>query len=399
MGRLKQRLSGLKLPALKLPALKLPDWKLPGWKLPGWKLPGWKLPGWKLPGWGPAAGLAGWQRIAVVVGLAVLLLGAGSVAATAKVGATSGRVLAGIQISGIDVGGMTRDQAIAAVESAAVTPKLQRRVVVVGGGKRWPVTPAGLGRDAGVDEAVDQALAGPDLSWASDFWHRLTSRPVRHAVEVRYSDDERRVGRFVRSLAPKLAVTPTDASIELVDGEVVRQKAKKGRALDVAASTRALAAALRGGSRTVKLVTRPVAPKVTEDKLGKTIEVNLATNKLSFYDGLKVVKVYPVATGQPSFPTPTGSWQVVNKRVNPTWNNPDPEGWGKGMPLSIPPGPGNPLGTRAISLDASGINIHGTYASGSIGSYASHGCIRMFLSDVEALFPQVPMGTPVLIHR
>ena len=117
MGRLKQRLSGLKLPALKLPALK--------------------LPGWKLPGWGPAAGLAGWQRIAVVVGLAVLLLGAGSVAATAKVGATSGRVLAGVQISGVDVGGMTRDQAIAAVESAAVTPKLQRRVVVVGGGKRW----------------------------------------------------------------------------------------------------------------------------------------------------------------------------------------------------------------------------------------------------------------------
>jgi len=124
MGRLKQRLSGL-----KLPALKLPDWKLPGWKLPGWKL----------PRWGPAAGLAGWQRIAVVVGLAVLLLGAGSVAATAKVGATSGRVLAGVHISGVDVGGMTRDQAIAAVESAAVTPKLQRRVVVVGGGKRWPV--------------------------------------------------------------------------------------------------------------------------------------------------------------------------------------------------------------------------------------------------------------------
>src|SRR5512132_4345259 len=161
MGRLKQRLSGLKLPALKLPALKLP-----GWKLPGWKLPDWKLPGWKLTGWGPAAGLAGWQRIAVVVGLAVLLLGAGSVAATAKVCATSGRVLAGVRISGVDVGGMTRDQAIAAVESAAVTPNLQRRVVVVGGGKRWPVTPAGLGRDAGVDEAVDQALAGPDLSWA-----------------------------------------------------------------------------------------------------------------------------------------------------------------------------------------------------------------------------------------
>jgi lipoprotein-anchoring transpeptidase ErfK/SrfK len=146
-------------------------------------------------------------------------------------------------------------------------------------------------------------------------------------------------------------------------------------------------------------VIRPVAPKVTEDELGKTIEVNLSTNRLTFYDGLKVRKVYPVATGQPSFPTPQGTWQVVYKRVNPTWTNPDPDGWGADMPKSIPPGPGNPLGTRAMSLNASGILIHGTYAGGSIGTYASHGCIRMFLSDVEALYPQVPIGTPVLIHR
>jgi len=203
----------------------------------------------------------------------------------------------------------------------------------------------------------------------------------------------------VRGLAPKLAVAPTNASIKLVDGKVVRTKAKKGRVLDVKASTRALAKALRGNARKVKLVTRSVSPKVTADKLGKTIEVNLSTNRLTFYDGLKVRKAYPVATGQPSFPTPQGSWEVVYKRMHPTWTNPDPNGWGKGMPKSIPPGPGNPLGTRAMSLNASGILIHGTYASGSIGTYASHGCIRMFLSDVEALYPQVPEGTPVLIHR
>jgi lipoprotein-anchoring transpeptidase ErfK/SrfK len=357
-----------------------------------------KVPEVRLPSWKPPAGLSGWQRIAVVVGLAVVLLATMSVAATARVSASSGRILAGVTVAGVDVGGMTRDEAVAAVK-ATTEPKLRRGVFVVGGDKRWPVTPAGLGHGAGVDEAVDAAVAGPELSWFKDFWHRLTNKPVGHSVNVALATDDAKVTRFVKALAPKLAVAPTNASIKLVDGKVVKQKAKDGRVLDIKTSARALAKGLRGNARKVKLVTRPVDPKVTNDRLGKTIEVNLSTNRLTFYDGLKVRKVYPVATGQPSFPTPQGTWEVVHKRVNPTWTNPAPDGWGAGMPKSIPPGPGNPLGTRAMSLNASGILIHGTYASYSIGSYASHGCIRMLLSDVEALYPQVPMGTPVLVHR
>jgi lipoprotein-anchoring transpeptidase ErfK/SrfK len=357
-----------------------------------------KIPGIRLPSWKGPAGLSGWQRIAVVAGLVVVLLGTMTFAATARVGASSGRILAGVTVAGVDVGGMTRDEAVAAVK-AAVEPKLRRGVVVVGGGERWAVTPARLGYGAKVEQAVDQALAGPELSALADFWHRLTTKPVTHAVGIGRIEDKDKVASFVRRLAPKLAVAPTDASIRLVDGEVVRQKARDGHVLDVKASTRALVKALRGNARKVKLVTRPVDPKVTNDELGKTIAINLSTNRLTFYDGLKVRKVYPVATGQPSFPTPQGTWEVVYKRVNPTWTNPAPDGWGADMPKSIPPGPGNPLGTRAMSLNASGILIHGTYASGSIGSYASHGCIRMFLHDVEALYPQVPIGTPVLIHR
>jgi lipoprotein-anchoring transpeptidase ErfK/SrfK len=354
--------------------------------------------GLRLPGWLRGAGMAGWQRVAVVVGLAVVLLAGMSVAAAARVGASSGRILAGVEVGGVDVGGMTRDEAIAAVK-ATTEPKLRRGVVVVGGDKRWRITPARLGHAAAVEQAVDQAMAGPELSAVADFWHRLTNKPVTHDVAIARSENDDLVAGFVRGLAPKLAIEPVDASIQLVDGEVVKQKPRNGRVLDVKASTRALTKALRGNTRTVKLVTRPVAPKVSADKLGKTIEINLSTNQLTFYEGLEVRKTYRVATGQPSFPTPQGTWEVVFKRVNPTWTNPAPDGWGADMPRQIPPGPGNPLGTRAMSLNASGILIHGTYASGSIGSYASHGCIRMHLSDVEALYPQVPIGTKVLIHR
>jgi lipoprotein-anchoring transpeptidase ErfK/SrfK len=373
----------MKAPRLRPPELRLPELRRPQLRLPDWKRPG---------------GLSGWQRVVVIVGLAVALLVTMSVAAAARVGASSGRILAGVQVGGVDVGGMTREEAIAAVK-ATTEPKLRRGVTVVSGKKRWPVTPAGLGHGAAVDQAVDRALVGPELSSVADFWHRLTNKPVAHTVDIARSENEAKVRGFVLALAPRLAVAPVDASIKLVDGRVVRQKAKAGRALDIRASTRALAKGLRGNARRVRLVTRPVAPKVTEDELGKTIEINLATNRLTFYDGLKVRRVYPVATGQPSFPTPQGSWEVVYKRVNPTWTNPAPDGWGADMPKSIPPGPGNPLGTRAMSLNASGILIHGTYAAGSIGTYASHGCIRMHLSDVEALYPRVPIGTKVLIHR
>jgi lipoprotein-anchoring transpeptidase ErfK/SrfK len=343
-------------------------------------------------------GLNAWQRIAVVAGLSVVLLGGGTVAATAKVRGSEDTILRGITVAGIDVGGMTRAQAIAAVD-ARTAPVLRRRVMVVSGDRRWPVTPAGLGRDAAVDQAVDRALAGPRLSFLAEVWHRLSNRPVTLAVPLRYSDDSQRVGGFVRALAPKLAVPATNASIQLVDGEVVVQHAKDGRALDVTASTRALVAALRSNRRTARLVTQPVAPQVADDQLGRTISVDISTNTLALYDGLKVIRSYRVATAMAGFVTPTGSWKVVYKVANPTWHNPDPTGWGKDEPLVIPPGPGNPLGTRAMYLDAPGIRIHGTYASGSIGSYASHGCIRMQIPDAEALYPLVPVGTPVLVHH
>jgi lipoprotein-anchoring transpeptidase ErfK/SrfK len=141
-----------------------------------------------------------------------------------------------------------------------------------------------------------------------------------------------------------------------------------------------------------------VKPKVTDDKLGATIVINKESNQLSLYQGFDLDRTYSVATAMAPYETPSGTWTIIDKAENPTWTNPAPDTWGAGLPATIPPGPGNPLGTRALYLNAPGIRIHGTYDSGSIGTHASHGCIRMNISDVEEMYPLVPIGSTVLIY-
>jgi lipoprotein-anchoring transpeptidase ErfK/SrfK len=83
---------------------------------------------------------------------------------------------------------------------------------------------------------------------------------------------------------------------------------------------------------------------------------------------------------------------------NPTWYNRGST-WAENMPASIGPGPNNPLGTRAMTINGGGVLIHGTHDTGSIGSSASHGCVRMSIPDVEALFNQCNVGMPVYIIK
>lgn len=113
-----------------------------------------------------------------------------------------------------------------------------------------------------------------------------------------------------------------------------------------------------------------------------------------FLDGKKV-KTYPIAVGTASYPTPNGTYTVTEMIRNPTWFPPNSP-WAAGLE-PVPPGASNPLGTRWIGTSASLIGIHGTPKSWSIRSRASHGCIRMYIGDVEELFEQVLIGMPVEI--
>jgi lipoprotein-anchoring transpeptidase ErfK/SrfK len=339
------------------------------------------------------------RRVAIVAVTAAALMVAGSVAATARVQGSADRILTGVRIDGVDVGGMTRAQAAAAIRQH-VAPALSSKVTVVARGGHWVVTPSGLGRSPEAERAVDRALDGPRLSWLFSFWHRVTGQPVEQRIPLDYTRNARQVASFVDTVASAVDVTPVDAAIELVDGRLRLRHARTGLRLDQSASEQLVAAALRSGRRaTVKLPVRALQPDKPDAEAGTTITIDLSSNTLRLYQDLELVKAYQVATARAGFATPRGTWQVMRKLVNPTWHNPAPDGWGADMPLVIPPGPGNPLGTRALRLNAPGILIHGSYASGSIGGYASHGCIRMQIWDAEDLYPRVPVGAQVLIYR
>ena len=151
-------------------------------------------------------------------------------------------------------------------------------------------------------------------------------------------------------------------------------------------------------------VRRPVSVKamtvkaaVTAQSFGSVILINRETNHLTlFHANNQVWRVFPVATGQAIYPTPTGRFSIVVKWVNPTWYPPTQDAWAAGL-KPVPPGPGNPLGTRWMGLSAPGVGIHGTDEPGSIGYNESHGCIRMQVADSEWLFTKVRVGTTVFI--
>jgi lipoprotein-anchoring transpeptidase ErfK/SrfK len=133
--------------------------------------------------------------------------------------------------------------------------------------------------------------------------------------------------------------------------------------------------------------------------LGRHIVVDLSERHLYFYRYDHLVKRYPVAVGQPAYPTPTGTYFIIQMTKNPTWLPPNSD-WAKNA-TPIPPGTTNPLGTRWMGTSASGIGIHGVPPSenSSIGTYASHGCIRMYNWDAVQLFGRVVVGTPVIIQK
>ena len=136
----------------------------------------------------------------------------------------------------------------------------------------------------------------------------------------------------------------------------------------------------------LQAIGQEAAPVAATPTVKRAIVVSLEDKKLALVEDGQVKKIYTVAVGKPSTPSPTGTFTITRRVKNPTYTHD-----GK----TILPGPGNPVGTRWMGLSVKGYGIHGTNEPKSIGKAASHGCIRMAKKDLEEMYAMVSVGDTV----
>ncbi len=333
--------------------------------------------------------------VAVVLPVTLVLALAGAFGAMAIDRQARRTLPSGAFIQGVDVGGLRFDQAVTRVREKVEAP-LHRPVKVVVDSFSTQTSAWDLGYRVDVPAAVNQAMIprrnGNVLSRVSSQLFASGGAPF---IEVRPAWGPGRLDEVLAQAGSVVGTAPEDADIDVSTGWVKIVPEKAGKEIDVEASKRALMDGVALGDTTVRLVARPVKP-ATDSTTSKVILVRAGENKLYLYENGQIVKSWPVATGAPGFLTPEGLWRITQKIVNPSWHNPG-SAWAKNLPAVIGPGPNNPLGTRALRLDAPAILIHATANRGSIGFSESHGCIRMTEESEAELFSLVDVGTRVAV--
>jgi lipoprotein-anchoring transpeptidase ErfK/SrfK len=283
----------------------------------------------------------------------------------------------GVTVDGVRIGGLTSEPARTRLRAA-----FDRPLRFVFRGQRWTARPSRFSASSDVEDAITRALqAEPGAE-----------------LELDVTSSERQVRSYVRYLDRRFAHKPVDSEVRGVNAGLRPRitPARPGVRVDRATMAAGIENALRYGLRPpLELATKQVAPKVTPRTIGPIIVISRGSNRLYFYEGPRLVRSFGVATGRAQYPTPSGQFTIVQLQRNPWWT-PPPSDWAKGL-KPVPPGPGNPLGTRWMGTSAWGVGIHGTPDAASIGYSASHGCIRMQIPQAEWLFEHVRIGTPVVI--
>lgn len=310
--------------------------------------------------------------------------GAGPGAATTSTTATTTTTIApppaprtlpeGVTIGGLPVGGLLPREATDALRS-------------------WFQSPLPLRYGDLAFDADPKILGSPNVAKA--IARARVAKPFAH-VRLVVVTRPARIRSYVSKLAARIDREAVDSRLFLRKGKPYISKHKPGRSLLRPEAERAITRSLVDNVRgPIRLRAKVVRAEVTRAGFGATIVIDRGANRLTLYHGMRYWRLFGVATGQSAYPTPLGRFEIVVKWKDPWWY-PPASPWAAGQ-KPIPPGPGNPLGTRWMGLTAPGVGIHGTPDSASIGYSVSHGCIRMRISDAEWLFNQVDIGTTVFI--
>ena len=302
------------------------------------------------------------------------------------------RIAAGITVAGQDVSGLTVEEAAARLQQVYGKPLESGPVTVRAAGLTWTLTPA---------RARVRFDAPASAKRALDRGRSARGAPLDVPLAVEYS--KRRVERFAGRIDRRLRREPRDAQLRVSISSVRVTRSRRGRDIDGRRLARKIGQALRDPriSRIFEPTLLRPKPKVTAGEMRRrartVITIQQATFTLRLLKNSTVVRSYKVAVGQADYPTPNGLFAVQSKQVNPVWSVPNSPWAGELAGTTVSGGSAaNPLRARWIGI-AGGVGIHGTGQSDSIGTRASHGCIRMHVPDVIELFDRVSLGTPVLI--
>jgi lipoprotein-anchoring transpeptidase ErfK/SrfK len=313
------------------------------------------------------------------------------------------QIAEGIKVGGVDVGGRDADSARKIIQREVVEP-LRQPVVVTYDGKEFKISPKRLHSTADVDGMVQEAI---DRSREGNILDRVTryagGGEVDANLEPRVDYDKSAVKNFVNDLAEQINQDPVDASVVPSGGRLAKEAGEAGLALEKGETTDAIndAAQSPGRDKPVEAVVKTTKPEVTTKELAQAypryVYIDRGSYTLRFYNHLKLQKTYSIAVGQQGLETPAGLYHALDKQVNPSWHVPNSDWAGDLAGQVIPPGPADPLKARWIGI-FDGAGIHGTDDIGSLGSAASHGCVRMSIPDVIDLYDRVEVGDPIYIQ-
>src|SRR3954447_18486713 len=313
------------------------------------------------------------------------------------------KIAPGIKVGGVDVGGRDADSARKIIEKQVVAP-LKQPVVVSYDGQDYTLSPKRLHEHADVDgmvqEAIDRSREGNILDRVSRY---ATGGNVDANLEPRVGYDKPAVKDFVNELAEKLNLDPVDATVVPSGGRLRQEAGQPGQAVDASQMTAAINHAARspGRDETIPAVVETTKPEINKKDLAKAypryIYIDRSSFTLRFYSHLRLKKTYTIAVGQQGLETPAGLYHALDKQVDPSWHVPNSAWAGSLAGQVIPPGPADPLKARWIGI-FDGAGIHGTDELSSLGSAASHGCVRMAIPDVIDLYDRVQVGDPIYIQ-